>query len=74
MRAGRQAERRPRKGTMEIVRQPMALLGAFFVADGILLYVFERGASPGVALGFGSLYAAAGVALIAGSLKRSPPP
>ena len=59
---------------MRFVHEPLALVGAFFVADGILLYVFERGASPGVALGFGSLYAAAGVALIAWSLKRSPPP
>ena len=37
-------------------------------------YAFERTRSPGVAIGFGALYAAAGVALIAWGLKPKPLP
>ena len=59
---------------MEITREPVALLGVFFVAAGILLYVFGHTRSPGVAIGFGSLYAVAGAVLIAWSLKPRPPP
>ena len=59
---------------MRFVHEPLALVGAFFVAAGLLLYAFERTRSPGVAIGFGALYAAAGVALIAWGLKPKPLP
>ncbi len=56
---------------MRIVRAPVALLGAFFIAAGILLGQYGQANGIDVAIVFGLVYAAAGAVLIALSLKTN---
>jgi hypothetical protein len=59
---------------MRITREPVALLGTFFVVAGILLANYGHGQGSGALTAFGLLYAAAGAALIALSLRPNRPP
>jgi hypothetical protein len=54
---------------MRIVRTSVALLGAFFVAAGILLGKYGQDQASGALVAFGLLYAAAGFVLTALSLR-----
>jgi len=56
---------------MRIVRTSVALVGAFFVAAGILLAEYGRDQAAGALVAFGLGYAAAGAVLIAWSFKPS---
>ena len=56
---------------MRIVRAPVALFGVFLVAAGILLSGYGQGRASGALVAFGLGYAAAGVVLIAVSLRPS---
>lgn len=56
-------------GTMQIVRAPVALLGAFFIAAGFVLGQYGQAKGIGAGIAFGLLYGAAGAVLIALSIK-----
>ena len=57
---------------MRVVRAPFALVGAFFIAAGILLGQYGQARGIGIAGVFAFIYAAAGVGLAAWSLKSRP--
>lgn len=57
---------------MRIVRGSFALLGAFFIAAGILLSQYGQVKGIGIAVAFGLIYAAAGAVFVAWSFKPRP--